>query len=261
MYSQCPDCLTRFRVTADALRAAHGTVRCGRCGSAFDALARLSDTIPRPGRDEAAVSIPAAQSLAPVSPVEAATPSEYHFSADDLEKVFIDSRDWQREFGPSAGESIEIGGEEAEPPVVVVDEATRREDITLEGEHILIEDRTALEQAYEETLGSWPEPAAKDVDSTDRFEVLSEAAEEAGLGEEADLDAEAAHASFTARPVELPGARPAPETPAVAVERAPQSPAADREPVTGEAARESGASVAQDEGELLPLEEQVRSHR
>ena len=47
MYTQCPDCQTRFRVTADALRAAHGTVRCGRCGSAFDALVRLSDTLPR----------------------------------------------------------------------------------------------------------------------------------------------------------------------------------------------------------------------
>ena len=45
MYSQCPECLTRFRVPAAALRAAHGTVRCGRCGSAFDALPRLSDTL------------------------------------------------------------------------------------------------------------------------------------------------------------------------------------------------------------------------
>ncbi len=43
MYSQCPECQARFRVTADDLRAAHGTVRCGRCGSAFDALARLSE--------------------------------------------------------------------------------------------------------------------------------------------------------------------------------------------------------------------------
>ena len=45
MYSQCPECLTRFRVTAAALRAARGTVRCGRCGIAFDALPRLSDTL------------------------------------------------------------------------------------------------------------------------------------------------------------------------------------------------------------------------
>ena len=47
MYTECPDCQTRFRVTAGALRAAHGTVRCGRCGSAFDALVRLSDAVPR----------------------------------------------------------------------------------------------------------------------------------------------------------------------------------------------------------------------
>jgi predicted Zn finger-like uncharacterized protein len=46
MYTQCPDCQTRFRVTATALRAAYGTVRCGRCGSLFDALQQLSDAVP-----------------------------------------------------------------------------------------------------------------------------------------------------------------------------------------------------------------------
>ncbi len=48
MYSQCPDCRTRFRVTAAHLRAAGGTVRCGRCGAAFDALATLTDTLQAP---------------------------------------------------------------------------------------------------------------------------------------------------------------------------------------------------------------------
>jgi len=46
MYTQCPDCQTRFRVTATALRAAYGTVRCGRCGGLFDALLQLSDVVP-----------------------------------------------------------------------------------------------------------------------------------------------------------------------------------------------------------------------
>ena len=43
MYTKCPDCATIFRVSADALRAAEGSVRCGVCSTSFDALESLSD--------------------------------------------------------------------------------------------------------------------------------------------------------------------------------------------------------------------------
>ena len=43
MYTQCPDCTTVFRVTADALRSAQGNVRCGVCSTSFDALENLSE--------------------------------------------------------------------------------------------------------------------------------------------------------------------------------------------------------------------------
>ncbi len=46
MYTQCPDCATAFRVTADILKQAGGKVRCGGCGIAFNALAFLSETKP-----------------------------------------------------------------------------------------------------------------------------------------------------------------------------------------------------------------------
>lgn len=46
MYTQCPDCSTAFRVTADVLKQAAGKVRCGGCGTAFNALAYLSETMP-----------------------------------------------------------------------------------------------------------------------------------------------------------------------------------------------------------------------
>ena len=46
MYTQCPDCSTAFRVTADILRQAAGKVRCGGCGNAFNALDFLSETMP-----------------------------------------------------------------------------------------------------------------------------------------------------------------------------------------------------------------------
>ena len=132
MYSQCPDCLARFRVTAAQLRAARGTVRCGRCGGAFDALTRLSDSLPRTEptdadgllgdeRDELAA---AAQS---------GVPPEYHFSAADLEKVFIEARDWS----PAAA-SAPVFDADDEPEEVIVDEPEQVEDITLEGERIAL---------------------------------------------------------------------------------------------------------------------------
>ena len=43
MYTQCPDCATVFRVTAEALRAAQGDVRCGVCSTTFNALENLSE--------------------------------------------------------------------------------------------------------------------------------------------------------------------------------------------------------------------------
>ena len=54
MYTQCPDCATVFRVTADALRAAQGDVRCGVCSTSFNALENLSEDAfqPAPAPDE-----------------------------------------------------------------------------------------------------------------------------------------------------------------------------------------------------------------
>ena len=53
MYTQCPDCATSFKVTADVLKQAAGKVRCGGCGNAFNALNYLSETKPStpPGDD------------------------------------------------------------------------------------------------------------------------------------------------------------------------------------------------------------------
>jgi|GEM_PF-687393 len=57
MYTQCPECGTSFRVTAEVLKQAAGKVRCGGCGNAFNAVAYLSETKPearrRPDVEEA----------------------------------------------------------------------------------------------------------------------------------------------------------------------------------------------------------------
>jgi predicted Zn finger-like uncharacterized protein len=43
VYTQCPDCATVFRVTAEALKIAQGDVRCGVCSTTFNALENLSE--------------------------------------------------------------------------------------------------------------------------------------------------------------------------------------------------------------------------
>ncbi len=46
MYTQCPECLTIYKIDADVLARAHGSVRCGHCAAAFDALETLAETLP-----------------------------------------------------------------------------------------------------------------------------------------------------------------------------------------------------------------------
>jgi predicted Zn finger-like uncharacterized protein len=169
MYSQCPECQTRFRVTADVLRAAHGTVRCGRCGSAFDALERLSDTPPPlRGALDVPAMVDAGEALAAL-PDRVPAP-EYHFTADDLEKVFIDAREWQKQFGAELApdDTGSAPGPGAEPRVLV-DESEPLEDITLEGERISIEAPPGFEV---------------DLDSTDEFAVVRDVPDSAYPEEE-----------------------------------------------------------------------------
>ena len=59
MYTQCPDCSTAFRVTAEVLKQAAGKVRCGGCGIAFNALEYLSEKMPeQPAKKEAEEHLP-----------------------------------------------------------------------------------------------------------------------------------------------------------------------------------------------------------
>jgi len=52
LYTQCPECSTVFRVTADTLRSAQGRVRCGICSAGFNAIENLSEhPVPRASAD------------------------------------------------------------------------------------------------------------------------------------------------------------------------------------------------------------------
>jgi predicted Zn finger-like uncharacterized protein len=52
MYTQCPNCLTVYRIQAETLAHARGEFRCGYCGAVFDGLERLVEKLPETGFQE-----------------------------------------------------------------------------------------------------------------------------------------------------------------------------------------------------------------
>jgi predicted Zn finger-like uncharacterized protein len=46
MYTQCPECLTIYKIGAATLTESHGSVRCGHCNAVFDALRTLTEQSP-----------------------------------------------------------------------------------------------------------------------------------------------------------------------------------------------------------------------
>lgn len=46
MYTQCPECLTIYKINAATLAQARGGGRCGHCAASFDMMKRLVDALP-----------------------------------------------------------------------------------------------------------------------------------------------------------------------------------------------------------------------
>src|ERR1700675_3096471 len=81
MFTVCPKCALTLVVTTEDLRVAQGYVRCGRCSSVFNALARLAED--RGTSEESVGPAPAAsppseqtppQTPPPASPVPVQAP-------------------------------------------------------------------------------------------------------------------------------------------------------------------------------------------
>lgn len=106
MYTQCPDCATVFRLTADALRAAQGNVRCGVCSTSFNALENLSEEsfrsvpdgeeIPAPEDTITVEELPGTENieLSTVAEADTAPAEEQSFEFDgdmeDLDRLFVE---------------------------------------------------------------------------------------------------------------------------------------------------------------------------
>ena len=210
MYTQCPDCATVFRVTAEALRAAQGDVRCGVCSTTFNALENLSEqafkaapagetpspddsmTVEElPGNENIELSAPAEAAASADAPLAATVESaddeaqamEFHGDIADLDKLFVVENPEIAQFdaAPTAANA-------AEP------EAVRDPDSTDEHPILVLDERD--EPVGESAEGAPPEAA----DSTTEEE-------EAEAGESIVLE------TLAPVPVSLPPPPPPPPRP------------------------------------------------
>lgn len=159
MYTQCPDCATVFRLSAEILRAAQGEVRCGVCSTTFNALENLSekafepsaaagppikpeDTITveeTPGNEDIELSTsveilqldPAMPAREVPAPSEEERAMEFHGNPADLDKLFVQLPQTglpQFTEPPVANDDLDRTDEY---PVIVLDEEQEPEPIEI----------------------------------------------------------------------------------------------------------------------------------
>jgi predicted Zn finger-like uncharacterized protein len=174
VYTQCPDCATVFRITAEALRAAQGDVRCGVCSTSFNALENLSerefeaaaeDEAPSPDDSMTVEEMPGGENIELSAPVEltavpetssapAAAEStddealamEFHGDAEDLDRLFVVENHALESFDPGeaaanlavADPPIDLDSTD-EHPILVLEETDEPEVDEAAGESIVLE--------------------------------------------------------------------------------------------------------------------------
>ncbi len=141
MYTQCPDCATVFRITAEALRSAQGDVRCGVCSTTFNALENLSelafkaateDEAPSPDDSMTVEELPGNENIELSAPIELAgvpdappeqpaatgeddaSALEFHGDAADLDRLFVVENPTLANFDTDA---VAANLAAAEPPI------------------------------------------------------------------------------------------------------------------------------------------------
>lgn len=141
MYTQCPDCATVFRITAEALRAAQGDVRCGVCSTSFNALENLSEQAfkaapegdaPSPDDSMTVEELPGGENIElsapleliavpdappappPALPDDEARAMEFHGDAAELDRLFVVENPVLANFDPGA---VAANLAVAEPPI------------------------------------------------------------------------------------------------------------------------------------------------
>ena len=90
MYTQCPECLTIYKIAAETLQSSHGRFRCGHCGGVFDGLPSLTEKLPDGVIDELPRSnpaeVPAVLSVPAMRPVRDAAQLNVQIELDEFER-------------------------------------------------------------------------------------------------------------------------------------------------------------------------------
>jgi predicted Zn finger-like uncharacterized protein len=191
VYTQCPDCATVFRVTADALRTAQGNVRCGVCSTSFNALENLSeepfraapadDQSPAPEDTITVEEVPGNEDIELSTAAEAIAPPaeeqsfEFDGNIDDLDRLFVELPAAELQHmaavaraGDSPPESpvdpgaiaasLTVGRKDLERtdeyPILVLDESDEIQPGPFETPRILIPDAMRKDLADEEAAAS-----------------------------------------------------------------------------------------------------------
>ena len=164
MYTQCPDCSTSFRVTAAVLKQAAGKVRCGGCGSAFNALEYLSESMPeRPAAKESEMPLP---ELTP-EPLQAASSPPTTISAEQSAALL-------KTLDELAGSDIRIEDTGVEWRVLDDDEIPETTDQDVEA--IADESELVLDELLEESPTPVDQFLTKTPNEIDASEIFEESA-------------------------------------------------------------------------------------
>jgi len=181
VYTQCPQCQTLYRVTAELLRAARGQVQCGRCAEVFDALTFLveDDAVEHAGRGPASDNTQATSrddipdqalefSLPPEAIgrvfVEAPRVSLPEFPSvavlDDDDVVVLATADSEVEVDiPLGEEPPEVAGGESEETASPPDEEIEEAILPTLGEEALagesVEGEPAIDEASARETATW----------------------------------------------------------------------------------------------------------
>jgi predicted Zn finger-like uncharacterized protein len=114
LYTQCSNCETVFKLSAEVLRAAGGQVRCGKCGEVFNALAHLAEdpSAFTAGETEIELEFRAdsiLESPAPMTPQPEQPTSTEDFAPPGVEIARLQVLDWNE-------------GESADDPAAQIEE-------------------------------------------------------------------------------------------------------------------------------------------
>ena len=264
MFTICPKCALTLLVTAEDLRIAQGYVRCGRCSSVFNALARLTeerqapeppeetpDTPPAPpqtAREASAARAPPPASAAPTRSREGGAPPPPPGVSDDA---------------PISEDALEFDPTRTDVSKVFVEPPPNPQWSAATGSFkaMMAANQEAMQLSEDAARASPPDPppaqapGTMDDDEDIDVEITSEQlaiilrSDLAPVPPAAPSPAAAAAATSPVPKQEPPAAAPAPparQQPPPPAERArPNAPAATARPLRGKSAEQAAAKDSQ----------------